>query len=160
MRRETIRLIRRLRATDWFVNVGQPIDGADVKRAYSWKEALAYTLCVDWRNLTLEAGHNDLTAQIVRSDRLAQLWKRSLGHLRPKVTEIVQERATQISREYDFPKGFSDSVQWCVLHACLEEEFRGKIEGHFNTDLISWYLKGHYPCGWDGKYPAGRLVVF
>ena len=33
----------------------------------------------------------------------------------------------------------------------------------FFRKLAFWYLQGHFPCGWKGKYsefPNGKLVVF
>ena len=30
----------------------------------------------------------------------------------------------------------------------------------FADRLYQQYLRGGYPCGWDGRFPAGRLVVY
>jgi hypothetical protein len=23
-----------------------------------------------------------------------------------------------------------------------------------------WYIKGHFPCGWEGEFPKGTLVIY
>ena len=33
-------------------------------------------------------------------------------------------------------------------------------EVHLLQDMWYWYWRGHWPCGWDGDWPDGRLVVF
>ncbi len=30
----------------------------------------------------------------------------------------------------------------------------------FFSILLPWYAAGHWPCGWHGEYPHGKLVVF
>jgi hypothetical protein len=65
-----------------------------------------------------------------------------------------------IRRNHKLPKEFVGCLQWCVLHALLEAEFQRHVKTRFNTGIVAWYLKGHYPCGWEGSYPEGRLIVF
>ena len=31
---------------------------------------------------------------------------------------------------------------------------------HMFRDLWYWYRRGHWPIGWDGEWPNGRLIVF
>ena len=33
-------------------------------------------------------------------------------------------------------------------------------ENQFINNLLQVYLAGGWPCGWEGEYPKGRLVVF
>jgi hypothetical protein len=33
-------------------------------------------------------------------------------------------------------------------------------EVHLLRDMWYWYRQGHWPCGWEGDWPEGRLVVF
>lgn len=27
-------------------------------------------------------------------------------------------------------------------------------------EMWYWYMRGHFPCGWDGVWPEGKLIVF
>jgi hypothetical protein len=31
---------------------------------------------------------------------------------------------------------------------------------HLFRDMWYWYSRGHWPCGWEGEWPEGRLMVF
>ncbi len=31
---------------------------------------------------------------------------------------------------------------------------------HFFTDLLPYFRAGFWPCGWNGEYPDGRLILF
>jgi len=31
---------------------------------------------------------------------------------------------------------------------------------HLLRDMWYWYQRGHWPCGWEGDWPEGRLIVF
>jgi len=31
---------------------------------------------------------------------------------------------------------------------------------HLMRDMWYWYRAGHWPCGWEGDWPEGRLIVF
>lgn len=86
------------------------------------------------------------------------------------LSEAIQERLTRPLAEevwrpfaewYGFDNIFVRGVQWNVLHAALEHEYRecpGRPE--FFTHLLEVYRVGHFPCGWEGKWPAGRLLVW
>ena len=33
-------------------------------------------------------------------------------------------------------------------------------DGYFFNELLLVYEAGHFPCGWQGDWPAGRLLVY
>lgn len=43
-----------------------------------------------------------------------------------------------------------------ILLNCYANEFFPEIWKH----ILEVYLSGGFPCGWNGRYPAGELVVF
>jgi hypothetical protein len=36
---------------------------------------------------------------------------------------------------------------------------RGRTDG-FYLELMRWYRRGHWPCGWRGRYPEGSLIIY
>lgn len=30
----------------------------------------------------------------------------------------------------------------------------------FYASQAYWYVQGHFPCGWQGEFPKGKLVVY
>ncbi|MFV5516523.1 hypothetical protein [Acinetobacter gerneri] len=35
-----------------------------------------------------------------------------------------------------------------------------KLNNQFFNNLLQVYLAGGWPCGWEGQYPKGKLVIF
>jgi hypothetical protein len=47
-----------------------------------------------------------------------------------------------------------------LVHACVEQEYADVVAPAFFSRLAEWYLRGHYPCGWLGDYPDGKIMVY
>ena len=182
MNSRTRKLIVELHARDWFANVGTPIDNPHVFQVHSWKAALAHSDSEDWDTL-LVVRYGDIAAQafeadyrhhrseeklekakrrmyaMVKGDR-NNMWDKAVDEIEPVVNVVVDEKVAGMAVKNKFPTSFCEIVQFSILSGCLEEEFRDRIEESFFMQLILLYLQGHYPCGWDGEYPSGRLIVF
>jgi hypothetical protein len=157
MQRETSQLLKELKRLEWFENVGRPIRGRTVARVHSWQEALATELWARWGDLLLDAGQNDLSAQVPDA---APDWNEVVDALSPRVDSLVRAKTLALCRRLKLGERFVNRVGYAVLLACLEGEYRRYARSSFNSDVMGWYLRGHFPCGWEGEYPAGRMIVF
>jgi hypothetical protein len=46
------------------------------------------------------------------------------------------------------------------LHQCaLNRLVNGKADNFFER-VFQVYKQGGWPCGWDGKYPGGRMIIY
>ena len=63
-------------------------------------------------------------------------------------------------RENNLPKVFEDTVQWDILGVCMEAEYADIFQPGFYASQAYWYINGHFPCGWEGKFPNGKLIVY
>ena len=155
----------RLRAIDWFANCGrsQPGDFAIPARLVrSWSDAVASLSDERWERTTLDAT-NALSEWLFThaptdykhwNDRVDRFKSSVLAPLTPRVLVPVQQR-------HDLPDVFLHSVQWDLVNANSENEYIPS--GHsvfFFLELIRVYEAGHLPCGWDGAWPTGSLIVF
>ena len=52
------------------------------------------------------------------------------------------------------------AVQWDILHVCMEAEYADVYPPGFYASQAYWYVKGHFPCGWQGEFPNGKLIVY
>ena len=53
------------------------------------------------------------------------------------------------------------SVQWDCLGALMEDSYLDTGHAaHFFLELLMIYEAGHFPCGWEGKWPRGTLLVY
>jgi hypothetical protein len=71
-----------------------------------------------------------------------------------------REKTRAVAETHALPKVFEDTVQWDVLHLCMEAEYADVYPPGFFASQAYWYVAGRFPCGWEGKFPAGRLVVY
>jgi hypothetical protein len=42
----------------------------------------------------------------------------------------------------------------------MEAEYADVCPPGFFTSIAHWYLNGHFPCGWWGAFPQGKLVIY
>ncbi len=47
----------------------------------------------------------------------------------------------------------------CIYIAC-EMVVADLTDVHLLRDMWYWYRAGHWPCGWEGEWPDGRLIVY
>ena len=58
-------------------------------------------------------------------------------------------------------KSVVDSTSWNVLAAIMEHEYRDCAGlPVFFSHLLEVYRSGHFPCGWVGTWPAGKLLYY
>jgi hypothetical protein len=73
--------------------------------------------------------------------------------VRRKIQAAVQERT--------LPPVFGRTVQWDLLHLCMEAEYADVYPPGFFASHAYWYIKGHFPCGWrGGEFPNGTLIIY
>jgi hypothetical protein len=53
----------------------------------------------------------------------------------------------------DFPEG---AIR-CALYECLVDDMKPRVT--FFRDLLPWFEQGYWPCGWEGEYPGGKLIL-
>jgi hypothetical protein len=73
---------------------------------------------------------------------------------------FVSGKIEPVTREHKLPKAFEHTVQWDILHACIETEHADLCPTGFYANLASWYTNGHFPCGWQGEFPQGMLIIY
>jgi hypothetical protein len=128
----------------------------------SWNEAEASCSTIDWENTTLEA-RNDLGTflQLKNMNRFSE-WNEITKKAKAEIVFPLTEKvwSPYLARE-GLGKEVLDCIQWDVLAACMEDAYRDFVGlPHFFADLLAIYRAGHFPCGWSGAYPNGKLIVW
>jgi len=75
-------------------------------------------------------------------------------------TSSILSILSKVAVANKLPKSFEDTVQWDILHLAIESEYSDIFPPGFYASQAYWYLKGHFPCGWEGNFPKGKLVVY
>jgi hypothetical protein len=105
-------------------------------------------------------GWNDL-----RSRHLSKM--KAKGAARPELAPLLNGRLdverwireTLAPRLSTLPESIASDVASDLFHAILQRVLQGVGEDLFET-IFQPYLHGGWPCGWEGEYPEGMLVVY
>jgi len=159
MHPRTLASLDQLRAADWFRNVGI-CDAENAIVLGSWAEAIASCSSTNWENLCLEAANQYCERLVERSPDRFSAWNDVANDVKPSVVALVAEKAAHVVAAHALPKVFVDTVNWDILHLAMEAEFADVYPPGFYASQAFWYLNGHFPCGWDGAFPEGTLVVY
>jgi hypothetical protein len=151
--------LKELEDIEWFRNVGIK----DVKPATvvsSWEEAMKHCASLEWENFTLAAA-NQLRRHIGEvSNERYQRWNDVVDGVKERMIPLVAEKCQAVVEAHRLPKVFIDAVNWDILHLFMECEYSDIVPPAFFAGNAYWYIAGHFPCGWEGEYPAGRPIVY
>ena len=149
-----------LERIDWFSCVGlRDLEPATVLD--SWKEAIIFaTDRRQWESFRLER-RNELTVFLHQDamDRYRK-WNDITADLKERIVPMVRRKITSVSVEHKLPESFEHCVRWDILGACMEIEYSDLRPAGFYMEMAAVYLKGHFPCGWDGLYPSGHFLIY
>jgi hypothetical protein len=159
MHRRTLAVLEELQKAHWFSRVGVPDTSLAIVLS-SWQEAIACCSSIEWENLQLEASGDNHVAVMRRSKEREAKWNDIVNELKKTTIPLVRNKIEPVVRQHGLPKVFGDSVEWDILGVCLESEYADLGLPGFYKNLAAWYVKGHFPCGWEGAFPQGMLIVY
>ncbi len=159
MHPRTIETLKDLQQAQWFSCVGITDTDAAVVLT-SWYEAIQTCSSPEWQDMILEASNRYCEKLAENSQKRFQKWNEIVISLRPVTRTLVEEKTKKVIQENDLPKIFLDTVNWDILHLCMEAEYADVYPPGFFASQAYWYVKGHFPCGWQGKFPEGKLIIY
>jgi hypothetical protein len=160
MHSRTTATLDQLEKASWFSRVGIN-EGYDVAVVRSWSEAIHHCRSSTWEDLQLDA-QNRYCAHLAQraNERWNRCWNDTVDEVKKTTRPLVGRKIATTVRENNLPEIFRSEVNYVILLFCMEAEFADVCPPGFFTSLGHWYLNGHFPCGWWGMLPAGRLVVY
>jgi len=155
----------RIDAIKWFGHCGEPtkVDlTMDIRQVRDWAEATTCCTSQAWTDVQREA-NNQLTIFLGAHDSENYLnWNEKVIGFRQEV--LAPLSANQLL-PYQKEKHLQDAVvlcaDWDIMCALMENAYIDS--GHssfFFLELFRVYEAGHFPCGWEGQWPEGRLLVY
>jgi hypothetical protein len=125
-----------------------------------WPDAIEQCDSFEWEDLRLNA-LNEFRACIARhSKERLHLWNELVGEVKEITGPIVSRKIATVVREHNLPESFGVRVRNDITRACMETEYADLCPPGFFTSISQWYINGHFPCGWWGAFPLGKLVVY
>ncbi|HLH96326.1 MAG TPA: hypothetical protein VKW08_14525 [Xanthobacteraceae bacterium] len=155
----TIARIEKLEKASWFSRIGVAA-GASVAAVSSWPEAITCCDTKEWTDLRQEM-LNQYGVYIHQHHReRLQDWNERIQAIKKLTEPLVERKTAPVIRENALPDIFRTRVRFDVAIFCMEAEYDDICPPGFFTRLGSWYLDGHFPCGWWGLFPEGKLIVY
>jgi hypothetical protein len=146
-------------AVPWFSRVGTFAGGPGAKPVKAWREALAKVTAEPWEELRLELA-NQLGERV---DEVAparyQGWNEITAPVRARIREIVEPPVRAYVAEQKLAEKVLHRAQWDVMHAALEAAYSDIVPVGPYSKWLEIYREGRFPCGWEGEYPKGVLLV-
>jgi len=159
MQPATIGTIKELDNAAWFSRVGIK-DTTVAMVLSSWQEAIESAASDEWEDLRLDAA-NQLSRRILeRSRERFRRWNEIALEVKNAIEPSVMRKIEVVTREHNLPKAFGDHVRWDIMHLCMEAEYADLCPPAFYAGISYFYVNGHFPCGWSGEHPKGRLVIY
>ena len=144
----------------WFAAVGAETPNLDVEGVNTWGEALAPIIDRKAGKYG-EDGHlvgpGERVASALRLDPYQDAYAAAFAD----VEEFVDYEG-YIPSYFDKPqRAFMKTHLDNWVRNLLVEIIASKdVESTYFRELLPWYEAGHFPCGWDGEWPKGRIRVF
>lgn len=148
----------------WFSAVGEPLPLFSIPALAVASKDDALARCSDpaWEDVTLEA-RNRLTVFLSMHyrDRESE-WNEITDAAKSRiVTPLVNRVWKPFADQHRLGRVFVDCVSWDVLAAIMEHEYRDCTgRPFFFLHLLDVYRAGHFPCGWSGEWPEGKLLAW
>lgn len=134
----------------------------NVKKLFDWKHAEQYYCDPVWEDVTLEAS-NELSEYISVIDKaLFKEWNCNMSKAKDIYNSKVKNSVELYQQQYNLNAIFIDCIEWDITHILFLDFLQNNLNSNFPvffTHLRIVYELGHYPCGWEGSYPNGTLIV-
>lgn len=155
--------LEKLETANWFSQVG---DMTGIKypekivMLTSWKEAIESCGSIEWEDLCLEAREQYRARLLERNKDRWRQWNQVTESVKPAVADLVARKTAEVIDQFRLPEVFSNTVSWDMLGLLMESEYSDVYPPGFFAANAFWYVKGHFPCGWEGEFPTGRIIIY
>lgn len=157
--------VKALGDTPWFEHVGEPwmepapLPATQIVVVKSWDEALSIFTDFPKYNINgvLQAACDPIDEIVASGSSREELWQR----VRHDFSEHVSVGAgipDSLSQEH---KDLMFEHVWEYVSMLFAEIIAEPDEkSTYFREQLTWFHAGHFPCGWDGNWPTGRMRVY
>lgn len=94
---------------------------------------------------------------IVRSRSSIDLVRNSMSLIKPLDEKLIDKCKVLFSDDF---QELLNTINWDITSVFIFEYFKKIYTNSFYYDLLKVYKSGHIPCGWKGKFPEGKLLIY
>ncbi len=151
--------------TRWLKEVGLPWQESsdaplsDIAIVRSWDEALT-VFAEDLRynaNGVLEAPCTRVDAVLERIPERRDWWQKAreranrYSALSPWIPDALSQEHQELLYE-----NLSEYISMLLVEIIADPD----AQCTYFREQLPWFYAGHFPCGWEGEWPSGRMRVF
>jgi hypothetical protein len=155
----TVERIDQLERAPWFSRVGIKA-GPTVASVSSWPEAIGYCAAPEWEDLELEMANQFREYLHEHANARFQAWNKAVVEVKKVTNPLVEHTIKAVTLNDKLSRELRIQVEHDIDLICMEAEYADVCPLGFFTNLGAWYLNGHFPCGWWGNFPEGKLIVY
>jgi len=148
----------RVKVIDWFNQLGTPPLQANYI-SVDQNNFIKSIESIEWENATLEA-RNEITGFLSTKHKIIfQNW----NFLADEAKDFVENSIIPLIPSIDHidMNIVLTNLKWDLVNYLIEDAYKDKLRMTlFFNNLLSIYESGHIPCGWDGQWPNGQLIVY
>ncbi|WP_256081316.1 hypothetical protein [Massilia sp. YIM B04103] len=172
MHQKTVQFLEDLRATDWFCNVGRGeylATDSDILAVGSWDDAIALSSS-ELHEDALREAMNEITVSLHRNFPSEYMhWNEKVREIKPQLAELVKVKLGESVRLGRAPAVLmSEPCLSDLLGASMAIEYSDFFDSLYFRKLVDSYLRGHFPCGWEGEvsedfaegFKTGKMYVY
>lgn len=116
---------------------------------------------IKWENLCLER-RGDFTEYLLKNHKAKynKYWNVEVRMIKEKYISKISEKIGIALQDNDLSIDVLDDIKMNILSIFMLEYYSEYYSSEFYNKMLEIYLAGHLPCGWSGKYPDGKFIVY
>lgn len=113
-----------------------------------------------WDNTRLEARGGVTSYLAVHAPtEFNPYWNPLVGQVRSEVWPKMEAEIRKCVEQLGLPEIVIESVKFDVINMAVVLSYQDIIRSPFYENLLDIYCQGLLPCGWEGEYPRGCIVI-
>ncbi|MCG3461560.1 hypothetical protein L7G72_06770 [Xenorhabdus bovienii] len=151
--------MNRLLSINWFYSVGKEVN---VPNSILVKNSADANECIsspEWEDVTLQESNKISGFLAQKYSDIYQYWNVIAIDAKSFINNEIIKNFSDIDGVD--PILLSQCVRWDLMHYLIEDTYKEKLTRPlFFAGLVDIYERGYLPCGWDGEWPNGNLIVY
>ena len=156
-------VVARIEGINWFSECGRPAPlplFRGILWVDNWREARRWYDGWPWRNTTIEASNCLRRFLHGRYDNEYSEWNRICDEANKILDRVVFPVTSEFARRHGLERIVVECVGTDMRMSLVESAYaKFRPPRFFTTVLLPLYEHGHFPCGWEGAWPQGRLIA-
>lgn len=159
-------IVLRINNIDWFSNCNKQFNitiNSKYKKINKLSEVEKNINSINWENQSLDA-QGELTEFLCLNypNEYNTNWNLMVDEIKSIVLPNILNKVKLCSdyKMCEITDSIIADVKWNILGIIMAYSYKNYFKSIFYDDLLKIYEFGFLPCGWIGKYPQGKILIY